>query len=40
MIAGIYNTSYIFYFLFVHRYIPVREARYMLKPLALVFEWS
>jgi len=40
IIAGIYSTCYIFYFLFVHGYIPVREARDFLTPLTLVFEWS
>jgi len=39
IIVGLYNTYYIFYFLFVHGYIPVREARDFLKPLTLVFEW-
>jgi len=38
--AGIYSTCYIFYFLFVHGYIPVREARDILKPLTLIFERS
>jgi len=35
IIAGIYNTYYIFYFLFVHGYVPVCEARDFLKPLTL-----
>jgi len=39
IIAGIYSTSYIFYFLFVHGYIPVRKARGNLESLALGFEW-
>jgi len=40
IIAGICSTCYIFYFLFVHGYIPVLEVRDILKPLALVFKWS